>query len=584
MTLVPRFPNAPQNYSFQNEAQFRGMVRQMLQDSTSPGIGGGSFSLIDNYPGVVGDTLVHNGSDYGATKNFTALMHFEAGISFYDAVDLMAGQGKLFLEDSLTVTGGGASLNSGDVQTNGGTKFGYTDFSEYSVQGSLPTGLTFLGDATPPTMGIGNDVTEGNYAYITPDVNTNMYVILVDAWEAAVAATGSAEMLARVYIDSHTTNRRVGGPGFRIGGTDETDLDAVIGALYQRNASDYESEAQEINTSSGGVVAGGDLQEVESTGVWVWMRLRVDVDGTTPGFDDFYIKTWTGNIAAEPVSWDATSLGTFKGPTVDDKMGWFITTFPAQSVQQRLAFLSFTSDWTVESAPSASTPAPSGIKDLTYRNVEATATDSWFNIKAPAGTLGSFDSEAGIRIMRETNDTNQEALEIFNEEVSGVISTGIRMTKTGTGSYGPFTFSWDADVSLTVLSTDDGGGPLWTFADPIVMQSTLGVTGVLTVTGESHFDDGLSFTTETITTTDTLDGTNHVVFADATSGAFTITLPPAATETGRVYHIKKIDSSANAVTIDGDSAETIDDSTTVELASQYDSVTIVSDGTEWWIV
>lgn len=45
---------------------------------------------------------------------------------------------------------------------------------------------------------------------------------------------------------------------------------------------------------------------------------------------------------------------------------------------------------------------------------------------------------------------------------------------------------------------------------------------------------------------------------DATSGSLTMTLPTAASSTGKVFYIKKIDSSANSVIIDGAGAETID--------------------------
>lgn len=82
----------------------------------------------------------------------------------------------------------------------------------------------------------------------------------------------------------------------------------------------------------------------------------------------------------------------------------------------------------------------------------------------------------------------------------------------------------------------------------------------------------------------TATATDYAIICDATSAAFTITLPAAASHTGRVYHIKKIDATGNAVTVDGNSSETIDDATTATLASQYDAVTIQSDGSEWWIL
>lgn len=74
-----------------------------------------------------------------------------------------------------------------------------------------------------------------------------------------------------------------------------------------------------------------------------------------------------------------------------------------------------------------------------------------------------------------------------------------------------------------------------------------------------------------------------VVLADATGGAITVNLPPAANATNRVLRVKKIDASGNAVTVDGDGAETIDGAATQALAAQYDALTIFSDGTSWHI-
>lgn len=82
----------------------------------------------------------------------------------------------------------------------------------------------------------------------------------------------------------------------------------------------------------------------------------------------------------------------------------------------------------------------------------------------------------------------------------------------------------------------------------------------------------------------TLTSSDHVVLCDASGGAFTLTLPAAGGVTGLVLYVKKTDSSGSAVTIDGSGAETIDGATTIDLALQYESVTIVSDGTSWHII
>jgi len=74
------------------------------------------------------------------------------------------------------------------------------------------------------------------------------------------------------------------------------------------------------------------------------------------------------------------------------------------------------------------------------------------------------------------------------------------------------------------------------------------------------------------------------IVVDATSGAITINLPAAASNSGKTYDVKKEDSSANAVTLDGNGVETIDGATTFALTHQHESVTVRCDGTEWWIL
>ena len=76
----------------------------------------------------------------------------------------------------------------------------------------------------------------------------------------------------------------------------------------------------------------------------------------------------------------------------------------------------------------------------------------------------------------------------------------------------------------------------------------------------------------------TLSETHHVVLCDVSGGAFTVTLPAASGVLGRIYHIKKTDSSGNAVTVDGNASETIDGSTTVTLTAQFESIMIICDG------
>jgi len=75
---------------------------------------------------------------------------------------------------------------------------------------------------------------------------------------------------------------------------------------------------------------------------------------------------------------------------------------------------------------------------------------------------------------------------------------------------------------------------------------------------------------------------DKIVLVDATAGPVTITLLASATAgDGFRLVVKKVDSSANAVTVDGTASETIDGATTSTLSTQYDSVNLVSDGSNW---
>jgi len=52
------------------------------------------------------------------------------------------------------------------------------------------------------------------------------------------------------------------------------------------------------------------------------------------------------------------------------------------------------------------------------------------------------------------------------------------------------------------------------------------------------------------------------------------------------FHIKKIDSSANTVSIEPDDPgpELIDGAVSAIISTQYNSITVVSDGSNWFII
>lgn len=94
----------------------------------------------------------------------------------------------------------------------------------------------------------------------------------------------------------------------------------------------------------------------------------------------------------------------------------------------------------------------------------------------------------------------------------------------------------------------------------------------------------------TITASQTLSIGDSTIIADATGGAFTISLPSATASIGHVFNIKKVDATFNTVTIDAAGVQTIDGSFTYNLNIQYQGISIiavnltVAPGSAWYII
>lgn len=73
----------------------------------------------------------------------------------------------------------------------------------------------------------------------------------------------------------------------------------------------------------------------------------------------------------------------------------------------------------------------------------------------------------------------------------------------------------------------------------------------------------------------------ELVRIDPSGGTFDVTLPPAGPTPGKIVTVKNSTSDVTAVTIKCFGAQTIDGSTTANLAGAYASITVVSDGNNW---
>jgi len=136
--------------------------------------------------------------------------------------------------------------------------------------------------------------------------------------------------------------------------------------------------------------------------------------------------------------------------------------------------------------------------------------------------------------------------------------------------------TWSSEVTL-----DEGDAFTLEVDGPSVSTPRLRISVEVQVHPPTGASGLLPVVTKTAAYTATI--TDGVVLCDASSAAFTVTLPTAASSSAKRLYIKKIDTTSNAVTIDPNGSETVDSATSLVLSST-DTAEIISDGTEWWVL
>lgn len=124
-------------------------------------------------------------------------------------------------------------------------------------------------------------------------------------------------------------------------------------------------------------------------------------------------------------------------------------------------------------------------------------------------------------------------------------------------------------------------------SDQVAIRNNSGVIQAQDFGGSWQNILGQSSTTYTITNVSTnysVLTTDQVLLCTSGSGGITLTLPAASSMTGKQLIIKKVDSGAGALVVDGNSSETIDGALTQTISSQYAYMILVSNGTSWFIV
>ena len=223
----------------------------------------------------------------------------------------------------------------------------------------------------------------------------------------------------------------------------------------------------------------------------------------------------------------------------------------------------------VKTTHTSASPADNDVvSSVQFWGVDDTGSEEFGRIETMIVDATSASSASAMKFYIDAAGTAEVALTLKTDSVivGAGTATGI---VTSSGAYN------------LVLSTNEGtdSGTI-TIADAANGDITIAPNGI----GQTILT-AASFTNTAVVSAHTMT-IAEIGFVTCTSagGTYTITLPAVATSAGAWYIFKKTDADANAITLDGNGAETIDGAATVAtIDAQYDVIGIYCDGTAWHI-
>lgn len=211
----------------------------------------------------------------------------------------------------------------------------------------------------------------------------------------------------------------------------------------------------------------------------------------------------------------------------------------------------------------SNTVAPASLSP-NYVNVQtSTPQAGGFSMAASSFIVGPATTTFNIGQTGATS-TNEAGLSIdgVDGNFTGVDYLALRQVKTGSG----YLRNYNASSNFIL----GAGG---TTSSNITLKPSNVTT----------FGGAVELPIVTVTGNLTLGATNYSVYCNNTAN-ITINLPAAATCSGRIYVIKKISNNAFTISVDPNASENIEGSSTPYSITTYlQSITIQSDGTQWWI-
>ena len=159
---------------------------------------------------------------------------------------------------------------------------------------------------------------------------------------------------------------------------------------------------------------------------------------------------------------------------------------------------------------------------------------------------------------------------------------GSKFTQVGTDQL------WNTGSVYTTATSLE----LWSNANKVLVldgsQNGLfaGNVGIRTTSPNStlQINGSVSAKTNTVSSDYTIGSTDYFIKVATGDVDRTLTLPTAASSTGRIYVIKKVDSGTGHVVITATGFDLIDATTTFSITAPFSALSVISDGTGWFIM
>lgn len=234
-----------------------------------------------------------------------------------------------------------------------------------------------------------------------------------------------------------------------------------------------------------------------------------------------------------------------------------------------------------------------GARGGTIYLLPGSGTSSW-----PNGTV-EIGPAAGLNVIRHANDayTNSSTSSKF-PPLSILIKNDYNYNNTVAfngyevrnasgliqyGYFGAASLTGAANYTPALVWGQSTGASAYSERMRIDQNGNLGI-GTSTPNSTLHVVGSIGFKVVSTNSSSYTAGNETIILANASGAGITIALPVASTCTDRVYTVKKTDSSVNTVTLDPNGSELIEGVATKILGTLFETVTIISDGTAWWII